>query len=152
MLRLTCERFPDGEWVGLLSVGRVDAAREIFDERKKRNEEADHCDFSDCLQFCDKATIKQKGRDLFVAQYQKLRCDAYEPAKHNLIEAKSSNQREYVRMAVGQLLDYAHLGQKKLGKMNKAILLPRKPDGSVAGWLKTLGIRVIWREKKVLFR
>ena len=41
-----------------------------------------------------------------------LCCDRFEKKRHNLIEAKSSTKREYIRMAVGQLLDYAYQFEK----------------------------------------
>ncbi|PYL09834.1 MAG: hypothetical protein DME33_02920, partial [Verrucomicrobia bacterium] len=59
--------------------------------------------------------LKRKGRKLSAAKYGGLRCDAYEQETRNLIEAKSSTRREHIRMAVGQLLDYAFQGRRKLG-------------------------------------
>jgi hypothetical protein len=76
-----------------------------------------------------------------------LRCDVYEEDRKNLIEAKCSTKREYIRMAVGQLFDYAYLGRKKFGKPNMAILLPKKPDTTSVEWLSELNIRIIWKEK-----
>ncbi|MGB6821613.1 MAG: hypothetical protein WBE21_06010, partial [Candidatus Acidiferrales bacterium] len=55
---------------------------------------------------------------LWIAQYP--RCDAYEKDRGNLIEAKCSAKREYIRMAVGQLFDYAYLGRERFGKPNMA--------------------------------
>jgi hypothetical protein len=90
--------------------------------------------------------LKQE-RQLIAAKYQQLRCDGYEEARHNLIEAKSSASREHIRMAVGQLLDYAFQGKTKLGELNKAILLPKKPEQDSIAWLKPLNIAVIWPEE-----
>jgi len=81
--------------------------------------------------------------DVWVANYQGLRCDAYEKKRNNLIEAKSSNKREYIRMAVGQLLDYAFLGKEKFDKPNMAILLREKPEPGILTWLDELKIKVI---------
>jgi hypothetical protein len=64
MLRLIRERFPHGTCMSLLTAGRIDAAKRIYLERKRRNEEADVSDFSDCLQICDKATILLKDIEL----------------------------------------------------------------------------------------
>ena len=71
--------------------------------------------------------LRRQGRSLSTILYGKLRCDAYEHARWNLIEAKSSSSREHLRMAVGQLSDYAYQGRKKFGDPNKAILVPTKP-------------------------
>jgi hypothetical protein len=52
-------------------------------------------------------------------------------------------------MAVGQLLDYAYLGRRLLGKPNMAILLPERPDPKSVEWLSGLRIFVVWKEKDV---
>ena len=100
--------------------------------------------------------LKKQNRKLEEARYRTnsgtLRCDGYEKKEGNLIEAKSSAQREHIRMAVGQLLDYAFQGKEKLGEPNKAILLPKKPDKDIEKWLFSLKISVIWREKGRFFR
>jgi len=92
-----------------------------------------------------------KNRQLNVACYRGLRCDAYEEARRNLVEAKSSTKREYIRMAVGQLLDYSYLGRADLGSPKMAILLPRKPDTSLFGWLSELNISIIWKQRNEFF-
>lgn len=90
--------------------------------------------------------LAAKGRKLEAARFGKLQCDGYERARRNLIEAKSSVRREYIRMAVGQLLDYAFQGKGRLGELNKAILLPKRPSKDVQEWLASLGIKLIWRD------
>jgi len=80
-------------------------------------------------------------------RYKNLRCDAFEAERKNLIEAKCSVRREYIRMAVGQLLEYAFLGRERFGACNKAILLPEKPDLHSIEWLSDFHINVIWKEK-----
>lgn len=64
MLRLLRQRLPEGAWEDLLTPARLDAAHKIFNERRRRNEEAHVSDFSDCLQICDKATIFLKHDEL----------------------------------------------------------------------------------------
>ena len=71
--------------------------------------------------------LEKKDRALASVRYQALQCDGYEEAKQNLIEAKSSASREHIRMAVGQLLDYAYQGKTRLREPKKAVLLPKKP-------------------------
>jgi hypothetical protein len=93
-----------------------------------------------------KAYERSLRKKLKFVGFQGLRCDAYDEERNNLVEAKSSGEREYIRMAVGQLLDYAYLGRKKLGTPNMAILLPKKPDATLLEWLSELKISVIWRQ------
>ena len=81
-------------------------------------------------------------------RYKNITCDAYETKRRNLIEAKCSSDREYARMAVGQLLDYAFQGRKSFGRPNLAILLPSKPSHSVTDWLVDMRIGVIWEQNE----
>jgi hypothetical protein len=80
-----------------------------------------------------------------------LRCDAYEKITCNLIEAKSATTREHIRMAVGQLRDYAFQGRQAFPNPNKAILLPHKPGPDILEWLAAEQIAVIWRKGKDFF-
>lgn len=89
--------------------------------------------------------LQDQQRTLHVAKYGQLRCDAFEADRCNLIEAKCSVGREYIRMAVGQLLDYSHLIGKDVGVPALAILLPARPAKDIEDWLKgKLSIYVIW--------
>jgi hypothetical protein len=90
--------------------------------------------------------LERKARVLYVARYGRLNCDVYEKNRNNLIEAKQSAKREFIRMAAGQLLDYAYAGRKQLGKPNMAILLPKRPDEQGLGWLKAVDVHLVWRE------
>jgi 5-methylcytosine-specific restriction protein A len=75
-------------------------------------------------------------------------CDLFEEERRNLLEAKCSASREHIRMAVGQLLDYAYLGRERFrGGPHMAILLPEKPDLKSLAWLREQRIWVVWREK-----
>lgn len=95
--------------------------------------------------------LERKGRKLSLVRYRNLKCDAFEVSRRNLIEAKSSPKREYVRMAVGQLLDYSYQGREKFGKCNMAILLPGRPDRKSVQWISKLRISLIWRERGRFF-
>jgi hypothetical protein len=91
--------------------------------------------------------LERQQRTLRSVSYGALRCDGYEQERDNLIEAKSSIRREHIRMAVGQLSEYAFRGRKKFGATNQAILLPKRPSPDIFEWLDSIGIRVIWRER-----
>jgi hypothetical protein len=93
--------------------------------------------------------LKARGRKLEAATYGSLRCDGYEKETGNLIEAKSSASREHIRMAVGQLLDYAFQGRKELGEVYKAILVPKKPGEDIERWLRSIEISLIWPNRGV---
>jgi hypothetical protein len=93
--------------------------------------------------------LLKQGRKLLIVKYKSLRCDAYDKKRNNLIEAKCSAAREYIRMAVGQLLEYAYLGRKTFGRPHKAILMPSRPDPRSIEWLAELNVNVVWKEKKV---
>jgi hypothetical protein len=88
--------------------------------------------------------LEAQGRILITITTGRLRCDGYEHDRGNLIEAKSRTAREYIRMAVGQLFDYAFLGRNVRKRQNLAILLPNKPSGAIMEWLKSLKISAIW--------
>lgn len=91
------------------------------------------------------------GKDLELnwCRWGNLQCDAYEKVRNNLIEAKASCKREHIRMAVGELLDYAFLGRQEFGRPNMAILLPQKPSLRSFKWLVDLKIYFVWKEKDV---
>ena len=90
--------------------------------------------------------LRKQDRKLSAAKYGLLRCDGYKEEHRNLIEAKSSITREHIRMAVGQLLDYAFQGRKKYGNSKMAILLPEKPEPEIEKWLQHLKISIVWRK------
>ncbi len=91
--------------------------------------------------------LAKQDRLLSVLKFNLLQCDAFEKCRANLLEAKSSASREHIRMAVGQLLDYAYQGRNKFGELHLAILLPAEPGPDMLEWLDSLGIKVVWRDK-----
>lgn len=91
--------------------------------------------------------LTARHRKLQIMSDGHLRCDVYEADRNNLIEAKASSKREYIRMAVEQLLDYAYLGRSLFGRPHMAILLSSKPDLKSLKWLPKQ-IRIVWKEGK----
>ena len=65
MLRVIRQRLPEGQWERFLPQPRLVAARKVFAERQRRNEEINASDFSDCLQICDKCEILLKDSELW---------------------------------------------------------------------------------------
>lgn len=92
--------------------------------------------------------LRKHGRHLSVLKYGRIECDAWEQERQNLIEAKGSTSREDIRMAAGQLFDYAFQMREKFEKPKMAILLPKKPALKSVEWLEPLGIKTIWRSGK----
>jgi hypothetical protein len=91
--------------------------------------------------------IESQDRKIQIFKSHVIQCDSYVLARNNLIEAKFSAERGYVRMAVGQLLDYAFQAKKHLGICHKAILLPSRPEVALLTWLNSIDICVIWEER-----
>jgi hypothetical protein len=74
-------------------------------------------------------------------------CDLFDPQRNLLIEAKSTTDRHRIRMAIGQLADYAHLHRKcGLKSPRTAILLPAKPSEDLEDLLCSLNIAIIWQK------
>jgi 5-methylcytosine-specific restriction protein A len=69
-------------------------------------------------------------------------CDVFFPERNALVEAKSTDRREAIRMAIGQFLDYQYLEgtQRRL-----AVLLPRPPAAEIRDLLDSLGFGVVWQ-------
>jgi len=67
--------------------------------------------------------------------------DLYDETTNTLIEAKSNASRQAIRMAIGQLADYARLVKPAPKRM---ILLPEKPRSDLIKLAKGEGIGVIW--------
>jgi hypothetical protein len=95
--------------------------------------------------------LRRKHRELKSRRWEgNLQCDGYEEKRNNLIEAKAFCEREHIRMAVGELFDYAFRLKKEFGEEpNKAILLPQRPDPRSVECLHDLKIAVVWKEKGV---
>lgn len=70
----------------------------------------------------------------------RLVADAFEPERSLLIEAKSASLRSSMRMAVGQLLDYA---QNLTGDPHLAVLVPESLSPSVQRFVARCGVGTI---------
>lgn len=66
--------------------------------------------------------------DLFIAQ------------KNWIVEAKKSTARSYIRMAIGQVLDYVHLAAKHGITASPVVLLPGRPETDLQDLMGSLGI------------
>ena len=85
-----------------------------------------------------------------------VEADLWLPATRQLVEAKADANRESVRMAIGQVLDYTHLAsllvQGKdfpgLKNASPAILLPMLPEPDLLELLKKLSIALWVKSQK----
>lgn len=90
----------------------------------------------------------QPGRLELPVEDVKLYNDIYVPDRNQLIEAKGDVRREQIRMAIGQLADYAfHMSRSDdyPELPARAILVPRRPGASIEGLLDSLDIALVWR-------
>jgi hypothetical protein len=71
-----------------------------------------------------------------------LHNDIFNKTRNQLIEAKASRTRGDIRMAIGQLADYARFVK---GSPRQAVLLQAKPHPDLLHLLRSQGIGTIWR-------
>lgn len=70
-----------------------------------------------------------------------LRVDLFDTEDNLLIEVKARAERNYLRLAVGQLYDY----RRYLGfVVNLAVLIPQRPLGDLMGLLDAAHVGCIW--------
>ncbi|GGK64154.1 hypothetical protein [Ornithinimicrobium pekingense] len=68
--------------------------------------------------------------------------DVYNKTAEELVEAKASGARSYVRAGLGQLLDYARFVDHR----TKALLVPVRPSEDLVDLMRAHGCSVIWEE------
>lgn len=72
--------------------------------------------------------------------------DMYVEAEGWVVEAKKSTGREYVRMAIGQVLDYTHNARGLDARVSPMILLPGHAEADLAELSAGLGITLALRD------
>jgi hypothetical protein len=68
-------------------------------------------------------------------------CDIYDKTTNTLYEAKGTVARQAIRMAIGQLADYARLIKPS---PRKALLVPQQPRNDLCNLLTQEGIEIVW--------
>jgi hypothetical protein len=76
-----------------------------------------------------------------------LRVDLYDLDNSELIEAKASTERDTVRLALGQILDYA----RYVPHERRAVLLPNRPDADLVDLLSSHAISCIFETSDDVF-
>jgi hypothetical protein len=74
-------------------------------------------------------------------EFAPLYCDLFDRTTNTLYEAKGSVARPAIRMAIGQLADYARLIESA---PRKALLVPEPPREDLLALLDSVGISVTW--------
>jgi hypothetical protein len=74
-------------------------------------------------------------------QVRPMFCDLWVQDRHALIEAKSSDGREALRMAIGQLYGYCRFHEPPV---RLAVPLPHQPNRDGLTLLQSAGIEAIW--------
>lgn len=93
------------------------------------------------------ASLRAQGHDVcrlelhFEGEPASLLCDLYDRTSNTLVEAKSSIARPAIRMAIGQLVDYARLVEPAPRKL---ILVPQKPRPDLLRLAASQDIGVTW--------
>ena len=71
--------------------------------------------------------------------------DPFDVNENELFEAKGSSNRNNIRLAIGQLLDYKRLMQTPPSKLT--ILLPNEPSNDLKMLIKSTGMGCVWETK-----
>ncbi|WP_371031431.1 hypothetical protein [Pseudoclavibacter sp. JSM 162008] len=79
----------------------------------------------------------------------RIRPDIYDSTAGEVIEAKKSTARSYVRMAIGQSLDYANNARRAGIRAKPAILLPGRTEDDLTELCQRLNVRVHTRDGNV---
>jgi hypothetical protein len=80
-----------------------------------------------------------------------LKPDFWIPCLGLVVEAKPSDAREFVRLAIGQVLDYANLSKIEGQIMTPAILVPNRPAPDLCRLIEELGITLIYKNQEDKF-
>jgi hypothetical protein len=92
--------------------------------------------------------LRARGDDLQVLRLTEgevtIVPDLYVPTIGQVIEAKKSTARVYVRTAIGQALDYAAVARRSGLTVAPAVLLPSEPETSMLKLCTSVGITVWW--------
>lgn len=73
--------------------------------------------------------------------------DLYIPGRSWIVEAKKSAGRAYVRMAIGQVLDYAHSAKRSGIDARGVVLLPGRPEPDLEALIESLGLVLCFRSE-----
>ena len=93
--------------------------------------------------------LERQGHDVCRLQFRPpgeaapLFCDLYDKSTNTLYESKGSVTRPAVRMAIGQLADYARLIEPP---PRRVLLVPEEPRPDLKSLAESQGIEIAWPE------
>jgi len=73
--------------------------------------------------------------------------DFYVDSRSWIVEAKRSTARGYVRMAIGQVLDYVHVARMQGLEARPVILLPGLPERDLVDLMRSLGVTLVYQDE-----
>ncbi|WP_143022883.1 hypothetical protein [Lentzea jiangxiensis] len=80
------------------------------------------------------------GKVIYASERTRLRIDLFDLERSELIEAKGSAERDYIRFALGQVLDYA----RYIDHERRAVLLPKHPGQDMVDLLSSCQVGCIY--------
>jgi hypothetical protein len=124
------------------NVEEVEVSRASDSYTAVRREQALVIHYSDYLRA--KGSTVSRFRVQPPGEARAIVCDLYDETRNNLVEAKGTGARGEVRMAIGQLTDYARF---RTPSPALAVLLPARPRSDLEALLAAAGISAIWPDK-----
>lgn len=92
--------------------------------------------------------LRARGEDVQVLRLMEdgvtIVPDLYVPTMGQVVEAKKSTARAYVRTAIGQSLDYAAVARRSGLTVAPAVLFPSDPGALMVGLCTSVGVTVWW--------
>jgi hypothetical protein len=80
-----------------------------------------------------------------------LYSDIWIEDRHHLIEAKSATDRELIRYAIGQLIDYGrYLKKENISIQGRGILLPERPNEDLMELIEEAKLACIWEDNSIV--
>ncbi len=122
------------------------ALAESFTVERKLSEPADRARREAALQKAYERHLRTLGHRIVrkaitvSGQPGTLYTDLYDATTHNLVEVKSSADRNTIRLALGQILDYA----RYIKPRTCTILLPRRPAPDLIDLLHSYAVQTVW--------
>lgn len=88
-----------------------------------------------------KGIVVRRKRYVPAGEVRPIYSDVWVEARHALIEAKNSDNRDAVRQAIGQLYDYRRFHEAAI---RLAVLFPYKPNADRLALLRSAGVEAVW--------
>lgn len=121
----------------------IEAPDSLSDRIVSRLEFALQSEFGSWL----KANGDEPQRLRLISAGATLEPDLYAPSRGWIVEAKKSSGRQYVRTAIGQVLDYVHVAEQAGISAVPVVLLPARPTADLVALLGRHRITLVVRSE-----